>query len=76
MAGDVVKYGVDAGTDFIQGNKVRDFDVTGALHNAAFDLAWGGTVGRLVFKPFEKAIKEGLEGGKLIGYNSYLCISI
>ena len=62
LAGDVTKYGVDAGIDYIQGNEVDSFDVAGSLHNAGFGLVWSNLPGRFLFEPLEMIVKKS--GGK------------
>ena len=60
LAGDGLKYLVDAGHDFIEGNRIRDFDLAGSLHNAAFGLVWSNFPGRF-FGKFEMTIKNSLK---------------
>ena len=62
LAGDIVKYGVDAGIDHIQGNEVADPNLAGSLHNAGFDLVWGLLPGKFIFQPLENVLKRS--GGK------------
>ena len=61
LAGDGLKYLVDAGHDFVKGNEIRDFDLASSLHNAAFGLVWSNIPGRFVFGKLEMAVKKGLK---------------
>lgn len=58
LTGDIVKYGVDAGIDYVQGNEIGEFDVAGSLHNAAFDLAWSNVPGKFIFERFGELLKR------------------
>ena len=58
LTGDVLKYGVDAGIDYVQGNEVGEFDIAGSLHNAAFDLAWSNVPGKYIFERFGELLKR------------------
>lgn len=61
VAGDLVKYGVDALNDIRQGKEVRDFKLGEVISNAAFGAVWGQFPGKYV-KQFDDYLQ--MNGGK------------
>ena len=64
LGNDLVKYGVDSGVNYLQGNEVGGFDVGAALHNAGFSLAWSNIPGKLLFERLERFIMGA--GGEFV----------